>query len=435
MVVKALLIGISLWEAGMLYWLLCGTVLQIKYFREKEWIILCMNVAGVGINAGINRSIIFFSQDMFIIGILCTCICVVMINGQNKLFKIIIITLYYTMAALYDFIIAFMSMAVLRHEFKEIVYIYANSLMESTVFICSRILMVVCIYLIVKQKFDETYIREFQSVLLIVTIIMCIMLRYYQVSIVRMMYEGREQEAGATGVSLMGVVLIIFFAGIVYLKSKMLEKDKELLTMRDVMVTQKFAELEEVMERNRHLAHDLKHHMLVLKNYEKEGNYEGLRNYIEEMEHEFLEIKKRLWTGNQIADMLLEQKRALAEQDGITFTIQTVPIAEWPFNDNETCSLLGNLLDNAIEACKRLDGNVDKWISIKIENQKRLLFIKIENSAGEAPAMKKGRFVSIKQDKTKHGYGLKSVERIVNKYEGTITYQSEDRAFHVKLLF
>ena len=93
MVVKALLIGISLWEAGMLYWLLCGTVLQIKYFREKEWIILCMNVAGVGINAGINRSIIFFSQDMFIIGILCTCICVMMINGQNKLFKIIIITL------------------------------------------------------------------------------------------------------------------------------------------------------------------------------------------------------------------------------------------------------------------------------------------------------------------------------------------------------
>ncbi len=92
-------------------------------------------------------------------------------------------------------------------------------------------------------------------------------------------------------------------------------------------------------------------------------------------------------------------------------------------------------MDNAIEACKRLDGNVDKWISIKIENQKRLLFIKIENSAGEAPVMKKGRFVSIKQDKTKHGYGLKSVERIVNKYEGTITYQSEDRAFHVKLLF
>lgn len=97
--------------------------------------------------------------------------------------------------------------------------------------------------------------------------------------------------------------------------------------------------------------------------------------------------------------MLLEQKRALAEQDGISFTIQTVPHVEWTFNDNETCSLLGNLLDNAIEACKRLDGNVDKWISIKIEN-----------SAGEAPVMKKGRFVSIKQDKTKHGYGLKSVE-------------------------
>lgn len=202
MVVKTLLVGISLWEAGMLYWLLCGTVLQKMYFRKKEWIILCVNIVGVGINEGINRGIIFFSQDMFIIGIIftCTCICVMLINGQNKLLKMIIITLYYTMVALSDFLIAFASMAVLRHEFKEIVYIYANTLMESIVFACSRVLIAFCIYLIVRQKFEENYIREFQSVLLIVTIIMCIMLRYYQVSIIRMMYEGREQEAGVTGV-------------------------------------------------------------------------------------------------------------------------------------------------------------------------------------------------------------------------------------------
>ena len=106
MVVKTLLVGISLWEAGMLYWLLCGTVLQKMYFRKKEWIILCVNIVGVGINEGINRGIIFFSQDMFIIGILCTCICVMMINGQNKLLKMIIITLYYTMVALSDFLIS-----------------------------------------------------------------------------------------------------------------------------------------------------------------------------------------------------------------------------------------------------------------------------------------------------------------------------------------
>lgn len=54
---------------------------------------------------------------------------------------------------------------------------------------------------------------------------------------------------------------------------------------------------------------------------------------------------------------------------------------------------------------------------------------------GEAPVMKDKRPISVKQDKIKHGYGLKSVERIVNKYEGMITYKSKDRAFQVKLLF
>lgn len=166
-----------------------------------------------------------------------------------------------------------------------------------------------------------------------------------------------------------------------------------------------------------------------------ERNYEGIDQYVDEIEQSFFEIKRRVWTGNQIADMLLEQKRIHAEQEGITFTVQAVPIADWMFDDKETCSLLGNLLDNAIEACERMDSNADRWISIKIENQKQLLFIKMENSVNEAPVMKKGRPISIKQDKTRHGYGLKNVERIVNKYEGTVTYLSKGRAFQVKLLF
>lgn len=432
---KALLIGISLWEVGMLYWLLCGTVLEKKYFRKKEWAILCVNVVWTGVSVGINRSIIFFSRDMLIINIAVTCICVRLISGQNKLLKNIEIILYYTMIALLDFFVAFVSMMILGKEFKEIIYVYADSMMECILFIFSRVAIVACIYMIVRMKFERSYIREFQNILMSIMIIMCLMLGCYHTAIVRMMYEGREQGAGVIGFSLICIVLVILFTGMVCLKNILLKKERELLIMRDAIVTERFAELEEVMEKNRQLSHDLKHHLIVLKAFEKEGNYDGIHNYIEEIDHEFFEIKARIWTGNRIADMILEQKRVLAEQEGITFTIQSVPIAEWLFDDSETCSMLGNLLDNAIEACKRIDGNMDKLISIKIENQKQLLFIKIENSVKEAPVMKNGRPMSAKQDKMRHGYGLKSVERIVNKYGGTITYLSEDKAFQVKLLF
>lgn len=432
---KALLIGISLWEVGMLYWLLCRTVLEKKYFRKREWIILFVNIVGIGVIVGINRNLLFFSQDMFIISTAVTCICVIVINGQNKLLKIIIIILYYTMVALIDLFVAFVSMMLFSHEFRDMVYVYADSPVESMIFICTRVIIAVCIYLIVRKRFDESYISEFQNILSIIMIIMCLMLRRYQIAIVRIMCESKEQEAGVMGLSLLGVVFVILFTGIVYWKNKALEKERELLTMRDTMVTQKFEELEDVMEKNRQLSHDLKHHILVLRNYKKEGNYDGIDSYIEEIDHEFFETKARVWTGNQVADMLLEQKRALAEQEGITFTIQAVPIAEWLFDDSETCSMLGNLLDNAVEACKRKGSDTNKWISIKIENQKQLLFIKIENSVSELPIMKNGRPLTVKQDKIRHGYGLKSVERIVNKYGGTITYLCEDKAFQVKLLF
>ena len=406
-----------------------------RIFQKKDWVILCANIVGAGIDVGGNRSLIFFSQYAFIICIAVTCICVLLISGQYKFLRIIIVILYYVLEALLDFFAAFVSMIVLRHEFKNVVYLYANSMMECILFFCVRLIVACCVYQIAKQKYDKAYIREFQSLLLAITIIMCFMLRYYQIAIVNMMLEGREQEAGTTGLSLIGVLLITLFTGIVFLKNKTLEKEKELLIMRDTMVTQKYTELEKAMEKNRQLSHDLKNHILVLKHFKMEENYEGIDRYIEEIEQSFFDIKRSVWTGNQIADMLLEQKRTMAEQEGITFTIQAVPIAEWMFDDSETCSLLGNLLDNAIEACMRMDDNADKWISVKIENQKQLLFIKIENSVNEAPVMEKGRPVSVKKDKMRHGYGLKNVERILNKYDGTIAYLSRDKAFQIKLLF
>ena len=432
--IKALLIGISSFEVGILYWLLCGTVLEKQYFRKREWAILCANIVGTGIDIGGNRSLIFFSRFAFIVCVVATCICVILISRQYKLLKIIIIILYYSLVALVDFFAAFVSMIVLRHEFKNVVYLYANSIMECILFLCVRLIVACCVYLVVKQKFDKAYIREFQSLLLAITIIMCFMLKHYQIVIVNMMLDGREQEAGTMGFSLMGAMLIILFSGIVYLKNKTLEKEKELLIMRDAMVTQKYRELETAMEKKRQLSHDLKNHILVLKHFKKEENYEGIDKYIEEIEQSFFDISRRVWTGNQIADMILEQKRTLAEQEGITITIQAVPIAEWMFDDSETCSLLGNLLDNAIEACMRMDDNANKWVSVKIENQKQLLFIKIENSVNEAPVMEKGRPVSVKEDKMRHGYGLKNVERILNKYDGTIAYLSRDKAFQIKLL-
>lgn len=263
---------------------------------------------------------------------------------------------------------------------------------------------------------------------------MCVILRRYQISIVGMIYENREDEAGVIGISLVCILLLISFISGLYLKDKILKKEKEFLIMRDEMVTQRFHELESVMEQNRQLSHDLKNHFIILKGYGKEGNCEGICNYIDGVEKEYFSVKVCSWIGNSVADMLIEQKRVQAEKERIAFDIEIVPIEEWLFTDNDTCSLLGNLLDNAIDACKRIEQN-DKWILLQIEIQKNFLFIKISNSIDEMPVMKKGIPVSTKQNKKRHGYGLKSVERIVNKYNGVITFRIEQNIFEVDISF
>lgn len=435
MLARMVLIGISIFEIGLLYWLLCSTVLQKKYFGKKDWAIIGGNTLGLGTILGINRSLSFFSSSLFIIIFVITCICVLLVKKQNKLLQTVIITLYYSTVALLDFFFASVGMMILGKKFDGMVYTRANSWTECIIFISSRLIITGCIRMFAKQKYEETYICEFQAILSIISIIMCLILRWYQIEVVKMIYENGERDARAVGASLAAVLLIVSFIGILCLKNKTLEKEKEILVMRDFMMTQKFKELESVIEKNRQLSHDLRNHLIALKNYEKEGNYEGINSYIEEIQHEFFEIKVRAWTGNQIADMIMEQKRALAEQEGIIFTIQAIPIAEWFFSDSETCSLLGNLLDNAVDACKRMDVDAKRWIFIKIEKQKQLLFIRIMNSIGEAPVMKKGKPISVKDDKKNHGYGLRSVERIVNRYDGVITYQMEEKFFQVNLSF
>ena len=432
--VGIMLILISTFEIWLLYQLLFGTVLDKEYLLKREWGLIWGNIAVMGVLLGINRSLTFFSQDIFVICIVFNCICILFIKKQHKKTVVVIIILYYTVTALVDFFFAFMGMMILRQEFDRVVYSYANSWVECILFTCSRLLVAGGISIVNKRKLEELYIYEFQGILSVIAIIMCVMLRKYQILIVGMIYENRENEAGIIGISLVSILLLISFISGLFLKDKVLKKEKEFLIMRDEMVTQRFHELESVMEQNRQLSHDLKNHFIILRGYGKEGNCEGICNYIDGVEKEYFSVKVYSWIGNPVADMLIEQKRVLAEKERIVFDIDIVPIDDWPFTDNETCSLLGNLADNAIDACKRIKQE-DKWISLQIEKQKQFLFIRISNPIDVMPAMKKGRPVSVKQDKRKHGYGLKSVERVVYKYNGVITFQIEQNIFEVVISF
>lgn len=135
-------------------------------------------------------------------------------------------------------------------------------------------------------------------------------------------------------------------------------------------------------------------------------------------------------------DLILGQKRILAVQKGIDFQLDVTPLSSLTMEEREICSLFGNLLDNALEACEKVTDKERKKISIKIDAAYANVFLEIKKESDKLPAKSGSYFSDFEAGLNLfHGYGLKSVERIVTRYDGDLAYEMEDGMFVVSITF
>ena len=135
-----------------------------------------------------------------------------------------------------------------------------------------------------------------------------------------------------------------------------------------------------------------------------------------------LDDSYQIWTGNRMLDMILNQKTKDAKEKETDMQIETEVFETLPFSDREIISLFGNVLDNALEACERIQDK-KRWIKIKIKKKNHLLYIETSNAIKEMPVQNQKEFVSVKEDEILHGYGMKNIQDIVRKYDGIFRYK------------
>lgn len=425
---------ISMFEIGAANQLLFFTTMNEEEVRGKEKIVLIINVVVTGILLSMNRNLLFFSNSMLILTILIGALCTVFVERKKKCLSILLVALYHLVLTLFDFIFAFISMIFLGNEFEQAVYWYANSYWKCLIYIASRILIFGCITFLKRRRINWTKLDGIEKVFIVVDIALFYLITLYHIKLETMASGIQYMEGGITSISLISIMVISFLVAVLSLKNLMVKKENELLLIRDKMIQQNYIELERAYEQSRHLMHDIKNHFLILKDLEKRQDFKGIQEYLEEIEKNYKEISIRSWTGNRILDLILGQKVEEAEQKGIEIQLDIIPVPEWDLEDSELCSLFGNLLDNAIEACEEIE-NDKKNIFIEIKKQGQLVFVKIKNTISNPPLMKNGRPISNKKDKKSHGYGVKNVDRIMNKYEGEIIYQIFDESFQVCMTF
>jgi len=136
-------------------------------------------------------------------------------------------------------------------------------------------------------------------------------------------------------------------------------------------------------------------------------------------------------TGNNALDALINSKHKKINENNIDFSSNIFMSLESKIDDVDLCILIGNALDNAIEACERISNDGARWIKLKIMQIDDNLSIELVNTCIEDNTIKNS-FNTIKKDKYLHGFGLKSMREITNKYDGDIEYTIENGVFYLK---
>lgn len=208
---------------------------------------------------------------------------------------------------------------------------------------------------------------------------------------------------------------------------------KELEAVQNVLQNQyvQYKQSRESIELINYKYHDLKHQIAVLRSEEDPKKRE---EFLNRMEEEIRQYEAQNKTGNKVLDTVITTKSLYCAKHGITFTC----VADGTLLDfmdvMDICSIFGNALDNAIECELKIQEKEKRLIHVTVSKQKQFLILRFENYCEETLQYQEGTPVTTKKEKEFHGYGLKSIQYTVNKYDGAVSVNLEDNWFELKVL-
>lgn len=181
-------------------------------------------------------------------------------------------------------------------------------------------------------------------------------------------------------------------------------------------------------EELRRFRHDHKNHMIVVNALLAAGRTDEARAYLGAIDTSIGGALARISTGNFVADAIVNNKAVVASQAGgkIVFT-GSIPAVG--IRNEDLCTVLANLLDNAIEAIRK-NGENERTIAIGADHTDSVFFMKIENPTS---AVGDGPFKTTKKDRRNHGIGLKNVRRTVERCGGALVTTAENGTFTAQI--
>lgn len=207
-------------------------------------------------------------------------------------------------------------------------------------------------------------------------------------------------------------------------------KEKQFFEFQDKILHTQMEEMNQIYENMRGWRHDYHNHMQTIKAHLALGQVAEAEDYVDRMEGELDRIDFKYKTGNIGVDAILNSKLTMAEKHGIAVKCDAVLPGELPVSQLDLCVILGNLIDNAVEACDKMESH--KFLRLYMCVRKKQLYISVTNATSEVIRKLDWEYISMKRGN--HGHGLKRIDLTVAKCGGYINRQNEPGVFATEIM-
>ena len=223
-------------------------------------------------------------------------------------------------------------------------------------------------------------------------------------------------------VIIINMIILYFFDKLE--KERQIRQDNIILQQRIDGEMNSINLFKKMYDDQRKKTHDFKNHLLTIKDLAY--NPEELVKYMNDLIAENSQSTYAVNTNNSIIDAILNQKLISAYKEGISVKFELDDLSNIAIENKDIVVLLANALDNAIEACMKMD---DRYIKIKIKDNNFSTLFSIINSSPYVDVKPDGTILTTKRDVESHGYGLKNIKSVVEKYNGIMLAEYNNKQF------
>ena len=370
------------------------------------------------IDSSINYLLNFFVLYIFID---------ILYEDKNRKVLIPFVFVFYT---IYGLLTMFFLSIISLVTFSNIEYFLLTSSIQRIIYVLlSRLIMYIILFIYGKKKNKTVNVSLFESSYLIFFFISCLSLLISLYDVVMR----RDNELLITDIVLLMISIVImitclFKLVVSYINTKMENAEyKHELYLKEIKQKYYLKSAEQNAEIIK-IKHDMKNHFISLSFLLEAGKIEEAILYLSNLSSNS-SLKKSQYSDNLILNALLNNK--VTKNQDIKFEI-AIDIGNIKVSDIDLSILLGNSLDNAIEAVKKLKKD-DRKIFIEIKQQKTILYFKIVNKAKNIKMNKNNELITNKKDKSFHNIGMKNMIQVAKKYNGDLNYNFTNNVFTLEI--